>query len=164
MNEPYRIKRKRRAESRVMISAMTVGKVIINEKTRIYVLIFSTVSLLTGSVIFYFEQSSLQVGTRLFLHFYILITVSMVLSLILFFTGDEIGRTVMAVLKLLVILLIGYPLGSNIIIEIILFAGIIFETVFYLQFRHGVILILIMNITFIMTQQAPRPGMRSSSL
>jgi|GEM_PF-739611 len=139
---------------RVIILIMSVKKEVgIYFGKNKYILLLSLVSSIICSIEFYLEYNTFQVGAKLFIHFYILLIISFILSLFLYFSKGDVQKIILILVRYLVFLLIGYPLGSNILIEVILFSAIICETVFLLDISRSIVILLFMNFVLILTQQ-----------
>ncbi len=122
-------------------------------KDKKYILLISVLTQIAASVNFYFEYSELQIGSIFFMHFYILVVISALLTVIVFFSENEAKNIILLIIRFMIFTLIGYPMGANIFIETILFIGIIAESVFYLKEKHSIILMLAFNVGFLLPQQ-----------
>lgn len=85
--------------------------------------------------------------------FYLLLILSFVISIILVFLKK--GHLGLIILKFLILLLAGYPLGSNLGIETLLLIIIVLESVYYLNIGMGVSLPTVLIVITFMNQ---KPG------
>jgi len=109
----------------------------IRSKVRVNYLLFS-ISAVTHIFIIFdyrFLQNSFSVPERWHTQFYVLISLSLVLSFLLIFFRQYMLPLLSA--RFITLLLIGYPLGEHLSIETALLITIILETVYYLSRFYG---------------------------
>ena len=86
-------------------------------------------------------------------HFFILLLVSATVSLFSLHSRSQIQKIIFIILRFFILFLTGYPLGNNILIELILFTGLIMEIVFSFPGSINLPFLILMNIFFLFTQQ-----------
>ena len=113
---------------------------------------YSILSHLISILLFSLYYRNLELGYHFLWQFYALILVSMIVSLILFFIHETSTRIIFLFLHYTLLFLIGYPLGSYIGIELILYTSLIIEISFYLSFPGNLIVQSIIFFLFILSQ------------
>ena len=82
---------------------------------------------------------SLEAGIRWSVPFYILLGVSLLLSIVLFFLRNKYADLVLLLIRIPLLIQIGYPLGDYIGIESILLIALIVEMILYLTFPTNIV-------------------------
>lgn len=133
-------------------------------------LIFFLVSLachMTAAFQYLLIFKKLQIGSEYFNQFFILLGVSLLISLILVFIGEKKHVIFIMLFHLVVFILIGYPLADYINIELVLLTTILIEVIFFTIAPYNLVIALSIIILTILLQRpvlawhktlpAPRP-------
>jgi signal transduction histidine kinase len=115
-------------------------------------MMLSVVSHFVSIILFSLYYRNLEVGNYFLWQFYVFSIVSVIISLILFLLNDTSTTIIFIFLRYLLLFLIGYPLGTYIGLELILYSSLIIEISFYLSFPGNIIVQSIIFFLFILSQ------------
>ncbi len=119
---------------------------------RLSALTISMASHLFSAILFSLFYKNMELGRTFLFQYYPLLILSAVAGLTLFVIKDTVSIIVLLILKSFFLFLIGYPMGSYIGIELILYTSLILEISFYLNPPGSLIIHIIVFASFISTQ------------
>ncbi len=104
-------------------------------------------------MVFYLKYLHTNIGALFSEYFYILLMLSTVISVALFFMKTSISLSIFLILRFFLLFLLCYPLGSYLAINLILMIVLIIEVSFYLDPPGSSILQVIFITGFLLTQK-----------
>jgi len=116
-------------------------------------LIFSLLSNIVAAVIFSFTYKHTNIGDLFGVYFYILLSISTLISVALYFLKTTISKYVFVFLHFLIIFLIIYPLDSYLGINLILMIVLFIEAAFYFQIPGSIIIQSIFLVIFLLSRK-----------
>ena len=115
--------------------------------------LFSTLCHLTAFILFILNSWTIPVKELFFSHFVILLIISFLLTIGIYLYRKTAPLLSFILLKFFILFLIGYPLGSYIWLELLLFTSLILETGLFLSFPTNLYTIFLMNLLFLFSQR-----------
>ena len=119
---------------------------------RLTSLILSIFSYIISAVLFLLYYQNLEFGNKFQHQFYILLLLSVLTSILLFFSKESRSGLLIIIVRYVLLFLIGYPLGSYIGIELVLYSALIIEISFSLPKPGNIIIQIVIFTGFIITQ------------
>ena len=124
----------------------------LHRSLRLVAMMISLAGHLIAALLFTLSFRDMELGSRFLFQFYTLVFLSSVTGLLLYFKKDTVSTVVFLFLKYFFLFLIGYPMGTYIGIELVLYLTLILEISFYLDFPGSLYIHIIIFISFIFTQ------------
>jgi len=115
-------------------------------------LLLSILSYIISIILFYLYYRNLEFGYKFQRQFYIFLIFSLFISILLFLSKETRSSLLLLIIRYVLLFLIGYPLGSYIGIELVLYSALIIEISFYLPLPGNIILQIIIFTGFILSQ------------
>ena len=115
-------------------------------------LLLSILSYIISIVLFYLYYRNLEFGYKFQRQFYIFLIFSLFISILLFLSKETRSVLLLLIIRYVLLFLIGYPLGSYIGIELVLYSALIIEISFFLPLPGNIIFQVIIFASFILTQ------------
>lgn len=133
---------------------MELFKTRLKIELNIIIFIISLLCHITSFLLFLFNSWELPIIELFFNHFIILLTISLVLTILIYKYKMTTTIITFIIIKFLILEVIGYPLGNYIVLELFLFISVIIETGLLISTPINIILTVILNIFFVLSQNS----------